>query len=329
MKIAIITDSWIPLINGVTTTLSNVVDCLEDDGHNIFVIHPGMFKNFPCPTYPEIRLTRNPWSIKKFLNQFNPEAIHIATEGPLGYFGRKWCLKNKKKFTTSYHTKFPEYLHMRTKWPLSFSYNFLKNFHNQSNGTLITTDSMKHELEEKGFENLTIWTRGVDQNLFNPNKRTKKSVIPTYLYVGRISVEKNIETFLNIETFGKKVVVGDGPQLKELKQKYKTVEFVGAKQGIELAEYYANADVFVFPSKSDTFGVVMIEALASGLPIAAYPVTGPIDIVKNGYNGILSDDLKYALDFCLYVSKNDCRESVKDYTWKKCAEIFFNHLVPN
>lgn len=329
MKIALITDAWVPQVNGVVTTLNSVVDILKKQGHDILVINPNMFFNMPCPSYPEIRLSKNPWRIKKFMKDFDPDAIHIATEGPLGLFGRWWCLRNKKSFTTSYHTKFPEYIKVRYMVPLWLTYWWLRRFHNKSNGVLITTESMKRELEYHGFKNLTVWTRGVDQKLFNPNKRKTISRQQTnYLYVGRISIEKNITAFLDLKIAGKKIVVGDGPQLKKLKEKYKDVEFIGVKLGKELSEYYANADVFVFPSKSDTFGVVLIEALASGTPVAAYPVTGPIDVIKSGRNGFLDENLGLAVSNCIHLANRTlCRESVKDYTWENCAQIFLDHLV--
>lgn len=261
------------------------------------------------------------------IEEFNPDAIHIATEGPLGFAARWYCKVDKRNIphNTSYHTKFPEYLKAYWKIPITWGYWAMRLFHKFSTKVLVTTNSMKKELEVKGFKNLEVWNRGVDHSIFNPQRKkdTSKSYI---LCVSRASVEKGLDDFCSLQGFGRKVLVGNGPYLEELKTKYPDVEYVGYKKGTELAEYYANADVFVFPSKSDTFGVVMLEAIACGTPIAAYPVTGPIDVVEQGINGYTDENLASAVLLAKNCDRKIVEESSRKYNWTECTKTFFNNL---
>ena len=327
-QIAIFTDSWYPLVNGVVTTLQHIADELREQGYDVLVFHPGLCsKTFKCPSYPEIMLAWRPHvHIKQFFKDYQPQAVHIATEGPVGYAARKWCIDNGKPFTTSYHTKFPEYVRARYPIPLSFTYRYLRIFHSEATATLVTTDSIKKELEERKFKNLITWGRGVDTKkfAFKPGEDNH-----SLIYVGRVSIEKNIEEFLKLGINGyKKVVVGDGPDLPELKKKYPHVDFQGYKKGDDLVKAYQDASIFVFPSKTDTFGLVMLEANACGLPVAAYPVPGPIDVVQNGVNGYLNDDLGSAvLQAINRVKPESCRAFAEKHSWNSCAKIFLDTLT--
>lgn len=324
MKIIIITDTF-KEINGVVTTLVETKKELELRGHTVYVIEPSMFKTIKFYSYPDVHLSWNVWKIKKLIDQFLPDAVHIATEGPLGLAARLYLRFFKKncEYTTGYHTKFPEYLKIYFGIPLLITYSYLKWFHRKSYSVLITTASMKHELELKGFKNLVIWSRGVNTQIFYPNFMNKNH-IPKYLCVSRVSKEKNLDDFCKLN--GHCILVGDGPYLSELKEKYPTVEFVGFKTGSDLAEYYRAADVFVFPSRSDTFGVVMIEALACGIPVAAYNVTGPKDIVTSGLNGYLGNDLQESVNKCLSLDKDLVYQSSKKWSWKTTTDTFEKSL---
>lgn len=338
MKILLVTDAWAPQINGVVRTLSETVNALRESGHEVEVIAPSDgYWTLPLPTYPDIRLA--PFAkadVAKRIVRFAPEAIHIATEGPLGLAARSLCLKWCMPFTTSYHTKFPEYIKARFPFiPLAWPYKFVRNFHNSGGQTMVTTPSMVTFLAERGFTGLAPWARGVDLSLFHPGQRfAPKDVYeglprPIFVNVGRVAVEKNIEAFLKLDLPGSKVVVGDGPQLEKLRKAYPQAHFVGAKFDTDLARHFADADVFVFPSKTDTFGLVIIEAMATGTPVAAYPVTGPIDIVPNSHAGVLDEDLKTA---CL-AALNDCsREQAaahaQNYSWRAVSETFLSLLSP-
>lgn len=331
MKIVIATDAWKPQINGVVTTLGKMGEELTALGNQVKYITPKEFKTFPCPTYPSIRLAIRPKKkVAEILDEFKPDAIHIATEGPLGQAARKYCLKNNLKFTTSYHTQFPEYVRLRAPIPLGWSYAFLRNFHSKAMRTMVPTPSQQQRLIDRQFSNVVIWSRGVDTSLFYP--RTKDFIDaprPISMYMGRVAVEKNIEAFLDLELPGKKVIVGDGPDLEMLKTKYPDVMFTGFKHGEELAQYLSAADVFVFPSLTDTFGLVMLEAMACGLPVAAFPVTGPIDVVVQGKTGVLDEDLKKATLQALELNPDDCINYAKANSWQHCAKTFFNHLESN
>ena len=326
-KILIITDAWEPQVNGVVTTMTTVVKKLEEKNFKVEVIHPGMFHTFPLPNYPEISVAWNFWDLKKKIEKFDADYMHISVEGPLGVTGRHYCLENNIPYTTCIHTKFPEYVYERFGIGLDVTKGLLKWFHNPAAKTLVNTISHKEELEQDGFTDLVLWSRGFDEKIFYPcPKGGKKKYL---LYVGRVAVEKNIEEFLKMPSHLPKVVVGGGPSLKSYAKKYSDVEFVGFKKGKELADYYRDAACFVFPSLTDTFGIVLIEALACGTPLAGFNVTGPKDIVIEGVNGSLDDkNLENAVKRALQVDRTSTFNSSKTYTWDTVAEQFINSLVP-
>jgi len=330
MKVAIVTDAWRPQINGVVTTLSTTGTLLEQFGHDVRFVTPDGFKTFPCPTYPSIRLARNPiHGVRRALDAFEPDAIHIATEGPLGWTARHYCHAQRLNFTTSYHTRMAEYIRLRVPIPLAWSYGVLRRFHSRAVRTLVPTESQRQHLLRLGFRNLVIWSRGVDTTLFRPgDKDLLDGPRPIAMYMGRVAVEKNIEAFLDLKLPGSKYVVGDGPDLDTLRRRYPEVHFTGFKHGAELAAYLAAADVFVFPSRTDTFGLVLLEAMACGVPVAAYPVTGPVDVIKPGINGALNEDLAKAVHAALQVDPASCRQYAVNRSWKAATEQFFNHLTP-
>lgn len=330
MKIAIVTDAWRPQTNGVVKTLSTTAEGLRALGHDVQVIEPNQFKTFPCPTYPEIRLSWLPYGrVSKLLEAFGPDAIHIATEGTLGAAARKWCLRRRFPFTTSYHTQFPEYVRARVPIPLAVSYAHLRRFHSAAARTMVATPAMQRLLESRGFRNIVRWTRGVDVALFKPRDKSYLDFPrPIAMYVGRVAVEKNIEAFLELDLPGTKVIVGDGPARAELETKYPNAKFVGYKFGEELASHVAAADVFVFPSRTDTFGLVLLEAMACGVPVAAYPVTGPIDVVTQGVTGSLNEDLAAAALAALKLDPQQCRAYALANTWETATRQFLSHLAP-
>lgn len=330
MKIAIVTDAWRPQTNGVVKTLSTTAEGLRALGHDVTVIEPNQFKTFPCPTYPEIRLAWLPYGrLSSLLEDFAPDAIHIATEGTLGGAARKWCLRRGFPFTTSYHTQFPEYVRARVPIPLAVSYAHLRRFHSAAARTMVATPAMQRLLESRGFRNIVRWTRGVDVGLFKPREKSYVDLPrPIAMYVGRVAVEKNIEAFLKLNLPGTKVVVGDGPARAELEAKYPATEFVGFKYGEELASHVAAADVFVFPSRTDTFGLVLLEAMACGVPVAAYPVTGPIDVVTPNVTGVLNEDLRAATLAALELDPAQCRAYALTNTWENATRQFLSHLAP-
>lgn len=330
MKIAIVTDAWRPQTNGVVKTLSTTADGLRALGHDVRVIEPNQFKTFPCPTYPEIRLAWLPYGrVAESLEEFGPDAIHIATEGTLGAAARKWCLRRRFPFTTSYHTQFPEYVRARVPIPLAVSYAHLRRFHSAAARTMVATPAMQRLLESRGFRNIVRWTRGVDVSLFKPrDKRFLDFPRPIAMYVGRVAVEKNIEAFLKLDLPGTKVIVGDGPARAELEVNYRSAKFVGYRFGEELAAHVAAADVFVFPSRTDTFGLVLLEAMACGVPVAAYPVTGPIDVVTQGVTGELNEDLRVAALAALKLDPRQCRAYALANTWETATRQFLSQLAP-
>lgn len=330
MKIAIVTDAWRPQTNGVVKTLSTTAEGLRALGHDVRIIEPNQFKTFPCPTYPEIRLAWLPYGrVSALLEEFAPDAIHIATEGTLGAAARKWCLRRRFPFTTSYHTQFPEYVRARVPIPLAVSYAHLRRFHSAAARTMVATPAMQRLLESRGFKNIVRWTRGVDVSLFKPrDKRCLDFPRPIAMYVGRVAIEKNIEAFLKLELPGTKFVVGDGPARAELEATYPNAQFVGFKFGEELASHVAAADVFVFPSRTDTFGLVLLEAMACGVPVAAYPVTGPIDVVTQGVTGELNEDLRAAALAALKLDPNQCRAYALANTWETATRQFLSQLAP-
>lgn len=331
MKIAIITDAWYPQTNGVVTTLNRTGECLRQLGNEVLFITPKEFRTVPLPTYSEIRLSLFPAAkVTRMLDEYEPEAIHIATEGPLGSAARKYCLRRNLKFTTAYHTQFPQYLRLRLPIPLSVSYSVLRRFHSKAQRTMVPTETLRQELITRGFDNVVIWSRGVDIELFKPADKTfLQAPRPISMFVGRVAVEKNIEAFLSLDIPGTKFVVGHGPDYESLCEKYPKVQFVGYKYGEELAQHIAAADVFVFPSRTDTFGLVMLEAMACGVPVAAYPVTGPIDVVESGLTGVLNEDLREAVAQALKLNPDDARDYAEQHSWMAATRQFYSHLEHN
>jgi glycosyltransferase involved in cell wall biosynthesis len=330
-KILIVTDAWHPQTNGVVRCLENVGRELIAQGHDVHYLTPQGFWTVPMPTYPEIRLSLvAPSTIAAVMARHAPDHIHIATEGPLGLMARLHCLDAGLRFTSSYHTRFPEYLAARVPLPPDWAYAFLRWFHSAAEATLIPTASMTSELADRQFRNLVTWTRGVDPGQFSPGPKTCFCDLPGphLLYVGRVSVEKNVSAFLALDVPGTKIVVGDGPQLEELRPKFPEAVFLGRKVGTELAELYRSADVFVFPSRTDTFGNVMIEALSSGVPVAAYPVTGPIDVLTDPASAAMDEDLGIAVTRALTLSRDAARRFAATFTWGHCAAMFLSALVP-
>lgn len=329
LHVAIVTDAWHPQVNGVVRTLATTGRELQALGHRVSFVTPLDFRTMPCPTYPEIRLALFPdRKLALLLDAAAPCAIHIATEGPLGHAARRYCLRRGLPFTTAYHTKFPEYVRARTRVPLEWTYALMRRFHAPSSGVMVATASLRRELEAHGFANIRDWTRGVDLGLFHPRPPVLDLPRPILMYVGRVAVEKNIAAFLSLDRPGSKVVVGDGPQRAELERRFPGAVFVGAKQGEDLAALYASADVFVFPSRTDTFGLVLIEALASGVPVAAYPVPGPLDVIGASGAGALDDDLGRAVDRALAIDRGVARAHALNFTWRNCAELFLHNLQP-
>lgn len=331
-SVLIVTDAWHPQINGVVRSLERVTEVMKARGLTVNFLTPLDFATVPMPGYNEIRLSMTmPSRVHRMMERFSPDAIHIATEGPLGYMARTYCVIKKLPFATSYHTQFPEYLRARLPVPVEWSYKYLIHFHAPATYCLVPTPTVADKLREHGFTNTVIWSRGVDTALFNPAKRVQASPDfpwpgPIFLYVGRVAVEKNIEAFLKLELPGTKVVVGDGPSRKQLEATYPEVVFAGPKTGVELARYYANADCFVFPSRTDTFGLVLLEALASGTPVAALPVQGPIDVIGRASIGVLDEDLQGAAMRALNIPRADCRDYAAKFSWAASADQFTEFL---
>jgi len=330
MKIVLVTDAWLPQTNGVVRTLTVTTTLLQQLGHSVHVVDPGAFPSIPCPTYTEIRLAWRPYRrIAQALSALEPDCIHIATEGPLGLAARRWCVRNRLAFTTSYHTQFPEYLRARVPVPLSLSYSILRRFHGAAARTLVATPSMQRRLEARGFGKLATWSRGVDTELFRPRPKSFLDLPrPVWLYFGRVAVEKGIEDFLALDLPGTRLVVGDGPALGELRRRHPRAVFAGYRYGEDLAAHVAAADVFVFPSRTDTFGLVLLEAMACGVPVAAYPVTGPLDVVADGVTGVLGDDLGAAARAALALDPQACRDHAQRYTWQAATRQFLDCMVP-
>jgi len=330
MRLAIVTDAWLPQTNGVVRTLSVTASLLQKSGHIVEVIEPRAFRTLPCPTYPEIRLAWRPFRrLAAELSALDPDSIHIATEGPLGMAARRWCRRHDRAFTTSYHTRFPEYVRARAPVPLRLSYAHMRRFHRAAARTLVGTPSMMRALETRGFRNLALWSRGVDTGLFRPSSKSFLDLPrPIWLYFGRVAVEKGIDDFLGLDLPGTKLVVGDGPAMAECRRCHPEAVYAGYRHGEELAAYVAASDVFVFPSRTDTFGLVLLEAMACGVPVAAYPVTGPLDVVTHGVNGMLDEDLRAAALGALELDPRACREHALRYTWEVATRQFQEHLVP-
>ncbi len=331
MRIAIVTDAWLPQINGVVTTLGRTREELVRAGHRVKMITPADYRTVPCPSYPEIRLALFPYRrLRRMLDRFAPDCIHIATEGPLGFAARRYCRRRRLHFTTSYHTRFPQYVRERAPIPVSWTYAWLRRFHGPAAAVLVPTPSVREELAARGFRRLRLWGRGVDVELFRPERRGPLAGDrPIFMYMGRVAVEKNIEAFLELDLPGTKYVVGDGPDLARLRSRWPGAVFTGYRFGDELANVLASADVFVFPSRTDTFGLVMLEAMACGTPVAAYPVTGPLDVVEHGCTGILDEDLATACRRALSLDREACRRAALERSWGRATTAFLANLVEN
>ena len=330
MKIVIVTDAWRPQVNGVVRTYERTHEQLQKLGHQVEFITPLEFRTIPLPSYPDIRLSLFPGrKLRRRLKELKPDAVHIATEGSLGLAARRWCVKRGFPYTTSFHTQFPEYLWMRTRIPLKWSYAAMRWFHGRAAAVMVATPTLHRRLSEHGFKNLVYWSRGVNTELFKPrDKDLLKERRPIFLYMGRVAIEKNIEAFLKLDLPGTRMVIGSGPDLEMLRGKYPEAVFTGYLENGELARHIAAADVFVFPSRTDTFGLVLIEALASGVPVAAFPVQGPIDIVENGVTGFLDEDLAQAAQAALALSPETCRQTALKYNWEACTQQFLANLNP-
>lgn len=332
MRIALVTDAWMPQVNGVVRTLLSVTAKLREQGHEVELIAPDQFISFPCPTYPEIRLAlAGKKQVGRRIATFEPDAIHIATEGPLGWAARRWCLSHGRPFTTAYHTQFPDYVARRTGLPASWFWPMIRHFHSASSAVMVATDTIRRELQQQGIGPLRHWSRGVDIATFHPDHPPPDLFLtlprPIQLYVGRVAVEKSIEAFLSNTHPGSKVVVGDGPALASLRARYPTAHFLGKQIGPQLAACYAGADVFVFPSRTDTFGLVMIEALACGTPVAAYPVAGPLDVLSP-LSGAMGQKLEHAIARALELHRSDCLQHGRSFSWEASARQFLAALHP-
>jgi len=331
MKIMIVTDAWKPQINGVVRTLQTTARELQTMGHVVDFLTPLEFSTLPCPTYPDIRLSLfSGGKVVRRLSEFDPDALHIATEGPLGMAARRYALRRGLPFTTAYHTRFPEYVHARFGLPLTWTYAFLRWFHGPSESVMTPTQVVKADLEAHGFKNVVTWSRGVDLEIFKPQRSERlRSDPPIFLYVGRVAVEKNIEAFLALDLPGSKWVAGVGPALNGIRARYPNVNYLGVLDQHELAQVYASADVFVFPSKTDTFGLVLLEAMACGLPVAAYPVTGPLDVIGDSRTaGVMHEDLRTACLEALKLRREDATAHARKFSWRAATEQFLGHLHP-
>ncbi|WP_210484735.1 glycosyltransferase family 4 protein [Microvirga antarctica] len=329
MRLLVATDAWRPQVNGVVRSLEYMAEMAPRFGAQITFLTPERFRSFPMPTYPEIRLSLTlPGQVRRFIEAAAPTHVHIATEGPIGLATRHVCGRQQRPFTTSYHTRFPEYLSARVPIPEHLTYGCLRRFHGAGRAVMVSTASLEAELATRGFRNIVRWTRGVDTTLFRPrSERIIDAPGPLFLFVGRVAVEKNIEAFLRLDLPGTKIVVGDGPSRQDLARAYPQVRFLGVQSGEALARVYASADVFVFPSLTDTFGIVLLEALASGLPIAAFPVTGPADVVGASGCGVLDTDLRAAALGALAIPRARCRAYGETFTWEESARQFFDNIA--
>jgi glycosyltransferase involved in cell wall biosynthesis len=330
MRILIVTDAWAPQTNGVVRTLVQTIGWLRRFGHDVRTLTPADFRSIACPTYPEIRLSLFPSKkVQSAILGFAPQALHIATEGPLGLSARKFCLRWGLRFTTSYHTQFPQYLRARFPIPIRTSYRILRRFHGAAARCMVSTGSLRKELAAYGFTNLALWQRGVDTEVFKPAPKDFLDLPrPVAAYVGRVAVEKNIGAFLSMPWPGSKIVIGDGPERARLEQQYPGAVFAGYRFGEHLANTLAAADVMVFPSRTDTFGLVNLESMACGVPVAAYPVTGPIDVIQDGVTGALDEDLAKAAWRALRIDPKACRERALRSGWDVSTRQFEANLVP-
>ena len=339
MKLALVTDAWHPQVNGVVTTLVELVDGLQRLEVEVLVLHPGLFRHRPCPGYAGIDLAVRPHkALRRMLNEFAPDAVHLATEGPLGWAGRKVCRQNGWAFTTAFHTKFPEILHSALRIPLSWGYALFRHFHRPSSGVMVPTQGVLQMLQQRGFGQLKAWTHGVDTDLFAYQPETPTPAEwaqlprPWWLFVGRISYEKNIEAFLALDLPGTKIVCGVGPLEASLRSRYPQVFWMGVLPRNELAHVYGACDVFVFPSRSETFGLVMLEAMATGTPVAAYPVDGPLQVLGQDagqvLGGVLHHDLREAACQALQLPRAKARDRAMAFGWQETVRMFMANLVP-
>jgi glycosyltransferase involved in cell wall biosynthesis len=335
LRLLIATDAWHPQVNGVVRSLDAVAGEIRKLGHEVHILSPADFRTVPCPTYPEIRLAVLPGRrLGRLIDAMAPTSIHIATEGPIGLSARRYCVKRGLAYTTSLHTRFPEYVHARTGLPVSWGYALMRWFHGPATRVMVATETLRQELQDMGLHDLGLWSRGVDTALFHPRDFHPQDrgfldlPRPIAIYVGRVAVEKNIGAFLKLKLPGTKIVVGDGPQLSMLRRRYRHVIFTGNLTGEDLARHYAAADVFVFPSRTDTFGNVILEALASGVPVAAYPVAGPLDVMGDAPVGCLDTDLRVAVRRALTVSPAICRAYAEKFSWRESALQFIGNLTP-
>jgi glycosyltransferase involved in cell wall biosynthesis len=328
MRILVATDAWHPQVNGVVRTLTNMAEAARAFGVEISFLTPLSFRTFAMPSYPDLRLAL-PYQAKiaRLIAEARPDSIHIATEGPIGLLVRRYCRKHQLPFTTSFHTRFPEYISARLPIPEAWIWTALRAFHGPSQAVMAATPALAGELRARGFRNVVLWPRGVDASQFHPRAADLGLPRPVFLCVGRVAVEKNLEAFLDLDLPGTKVIVGDGPARAALTRKYPQAVFLGARQGKELADAYAAADVFVFPSKTDTFGLVLLEALASGLPVAAFPVTGPRDVIGNEPVGALNDDLRMACLTAVTISPQACLAFAARHTWEASARAFVENIT--
>jgi glycosyltransferase involved in cell wall biosynthesis len=331
VRILLATDAWDPQVNGVVTTLKRTLEECRKLGHEFEIIAYTRFKTVSWPDYPEVKLALGCYEeVREIIQDYEPDAIHIATEGPVGLAARRVCIEWKLPFTTSYHTKFPEYISARLPVPLAWGYAFMRWFHKPSGRVMVATATLQKDLEARGFKNISPWTRGVDTQLFRPGLEPLLPDLarPVMTYVGRVAVEKNLEAFLKLDLPGTKLIVGAGPQLEELKLKYPDAVFAGPRFGDELARAYAQSDVFVFPSLTDTFGLVIIEAMATGTPVAAFPAHGPIDIIPGSNAGVIDEDLAKAIGQALKLDRTLVRVYAEKFSWTACAEQFIRNLQP-
>ncbi|MDH1865841.1 glycosyltransferase family 1 protein [Pseudomonas chengduensis] len=323
MRILIVSDAWAPQVNGVVTSLAALVGELRGLGHQVKLLSPADFRAVPCPTYPEIPLVWDLWRVGAAIRNFRPDCVHLATEGPLGWAARRWLVKRGLAFSTAIHTRFPEYV--STRWPWiapRFGYAFLRAFHRPSQAVLVTTERLREEFASWALQRLQLWRKGVDTRLFRPDEARSRPVRPVFLYVGRIAPEKNLQAFLDLDLPGEKRVVGDGPQREALQGQYPQVRFVGYRHGQALAEAYQDASVLVFPSRTDTYGLVMLEALACGTPVAAFPVAGPLDVLQQGISGVMAEDLRAACLAALELDRGRCAELAAAQSWRASALEF-------
>ena len=330
MKIAVVTDAWKPQVNGVVTTLVDLLHKLESMGHQTQLIEPSCFKRVRCPGYPEIELAWRPRQVLEgLLDSFRPEAIHFATEGPLGLAARAHCRRRGLSFTTAFHTRFPEFLSAATRIPAPWGYALLRHFHAESSGVMVPSQGTMDILRQYRFRNLRRWSHGIDLDLFRPRPNATLGLPrPIFLYVGRVSIEKNLEAFLRLDLPGSKVVCGGGPMLERYRHQYPRVRWFGSVARHQLVDIYSAADSFVYPSRTDTFGLVMLEALACGTPVAAFPVAGPLDVVGTSAAGVLNVDLRSAALRSLEVPRAAARARAMEFDWDLVSRQFVSHLVP-